>query len=242
MLLGGHRGNPFEHPENTLASFASAIDLGVDVIECDVHRTADGHLAVIHDHTLERTTNGRGRVGSRTMAELRALDGGRGERIPELAEVLELARGRVGVAIEIKSLPVHYPGLEELVVQTLRDLRMVQDSAVICFDHRVIRRVRDLEEGVVVGALVAGRPLLLPELLAYSRAEVYSPHWSFADEEVVGEVHACGAVVGVWTVDDEATLDDAVAAGVDAVYSNRPGVIARVLGERGTPRPGVAPT
>ncbi|MEA2682128.1 MAG: glycerophosphoryl diester phosphodiesterase [Chloroflexota bacterium] len=237
MLLGGHRGNPHEHPENTLASFASAIGLGVDVIECDVHLTRDGRLAVIHDHTLDRTTNGSGAVGARTMAELRALDAGKGEPVPELPEVLELARGRVGLAIEIKSPPVRYPGLEEEIVRTLRDQAMVDECAVICFDHRVIRKVRDLEEGLVVGALVAGRPLLLPELLAYARAEVYSPHWSFVDDEVVAETHDCGAVVGVWTVDDPATLDTVVAAGVDAVYSNRPGVIAAALAERGVRRP-----
>jgi glycerophosphoryl diester phosphodiesterase len=237
VLLGGHRGNPHEHPENTLASFASAIGLGVDVIECDVHLTRDGRLAVIHDHTLDRTTNGSGAVGARTMAELRALDAGKGEPVPELPEVLELARGRVGLAIEIKSPPVRYPGLEEEIVRTLRDQAMVDECAVICFDHRVIRKVRDLEEGLVVGALVAGRPLLLPELLAYARAEVYSPHWSFVDDEVVAETHDCGAVVGVWTVDDPATLDTVVAAGVDAVYSNRPGVIAAALAERGVRRP-----
>jgi glycerophosphoryl diester phosphodiesterase len=242
VLLGGHRGNPAEHPENTLASFASAIEVGVDVIECDVHLSADGHLAVIHDHTLDRTTSGTGAVGRRSWAELRALDAGGGERIPELDEVLELARGRVGVAIEIKSLPVRYDGLEVALVETLRRQRMVEDSAVICFDHRVIRRVRDLEEGLVVGALVAGRPLLLPELLAYARAEVYSPHWSFADADLVEEVHECGAVVGVWTVDDERTVDLVLRAGVDAVYSNRPRSVGAVLAERGVrPQVGVTP-
>ena len=241
MLLGGHRGNPFEHPENTLASFASAIELGVDVIECDVHLTTDGRLAVIHDHTLDRTTTSSGPVGRRTMAELAALDAGNGEKVPELSEVLELARGRVGVAIEIKSTPVRYPGLEERLVAEVRDQRMVDDCAVICFDHRVIRRVRDLEDGLVVGALVAGRPLLLAQLLAYARAEVYSPHWSFADVDTVADTHECGAVVGVWTVDDERTLNDVLAAGVDAVYSNRPGVIAGLLEARGAARPGRNP-
>lgn len=192
---------------------------------------------MIHDHTLDRTTNGTGPVGARSMAELSGLDAGNGERIPELAEVLQLARGRVGIAIEIKSLPVRYRGLEERLVKVVRDQAMVDDCAVICFDHRVIRRVRDLEVGLVVGALVAGRPLMLPELLAYARAEVYSPHWSLADRDLVSDVHECGAVVGVWTVDDEVALDEVLRAGVDAVYSNRPGVVAGALAARGVPRP-----
>ena len=242
VLLGGHRGNPHEHPENTLASFRSAIALGVDVIECDVHLSSDGHLVVIHDHTLERTTNGSGPVGRRTWAELRALDAGRGEQLPELDEVLDLARGHVGVAIEIKSLPVRYTGLEGKLVETLRAHRMVEDCAVICFDHRVVRHVRDLEPGLVVGALVAGRPLLLPELLTYARAEVYSPHWSFADDDLVREVHELGAVVGVWTVDDAETVEHCLRAGVDAIYSNRPGVVAQLLADRGARRPAPAET
>jgi len=233
VLLGGHRGNPAEHPENTLVSFQSAIELGVDVVECDVHLSSDGRLVVIHDHTLDRTTDGTGMVGRQAWADLRRLDAGLGQKLPELDEVLELARGRVGVAIEIKSLPIRYPGLEERLVQTLRDHRMTEDCAVICFDHRVVRQVRDLEPALVVGALVAGRPLLLPQLLEYARAEVYSPHWSFADDDLVREVHECGAVVGVWTVDDEYTVDHCVAAGVDAIYSNRPRLVAAALAARG---------
>src|SRR5919206_925556 len=105
-LLGGHRGNAAECPENTLASFRSAIELGVDVIECDVHRAEDGGLAVIHDHLLDRTTDGSGLVRDQTMAELKRFDAGSwkdarfaGERIPSLEEVLEVARGKAGVAV-----------------------------------------------------------------------------------------------------------------------------------------------
>jgi len=94
-LLGGHRGNPDEYPENTLASFRSAIELGVDVIECDVHLSDDRQLAVIHDHLIDRTTNGSGLVRDYTLAELKGFDAGTwkdarfaGETIPSLAEVL----------------------------------------------------------------------------------------------------------------------------------------------------------
>jgi glycerophosphoryl diester phosphodiesterase len=229
LLLGGHRGNPSEYPENSLASFASAIEVGVEVIECDVHLTRDGRLAVIHDHTLERTTNGRGAVGVLTMAELQELDAGGGQRIPELAEVLALAHGKVGVAVEVKSLPLPYPGIEEKLVKALRDADMDHDSAVISFDHRIVRRVRELSHDIVGGVLVAGRPLLLPELLQWADAEVYSPHWSFVDSETVAEVHRVGAVIGVWTVDDRATLERCQELGVDAVYSNRPRRLKEIL-------------
>ncbi len=133
ILLGGHRGNAAECPENTLASFRSAIELGVDVIECDVHLTDDGQLAVIHDHLIDRTTDGSGLVRDYTMAELKRFDAGSwkdakfaGERIPSLDEVLAVAKGKVGVAIEIKNLPLPYPGIEEVVVKAVKQAGMEQ--------------------------------------------------------------------------------------------------------------------
>jgi glycerophosphoryl diester phosphodiesterase len=202
------------------------------VIECDVHLTSDRELAVIHDHTLERTTNGQGPVGTHTMAELKELDAGDGERIPRVEEVLELARGKVGVAIEVKSLPVKYKGIEQRLVDKLREAAMIDDTAVISFDHRVVRETLELEPNLVGGVLVAGRPLLLPELLDYSHATVYSPHWSFVDHETVVEVHGAGAVIGVWTVDDGETLDQCLTLKVDAIYTNKPRQMREELAKR----------
>src|SRR3989441_5782472 len=166
ILLGGHRGNPDEFPENTLASFRSAIELGVDVIECDVHRSEDGRLPVIHDHLLDRTTNGSGLVRDHTMAELKRFDAGRwkdasftDERIPSLDEVLAVARGQVGVAIEIKNLPLPYAGIEDAVVRAVRDAGMTHDVVVISFDHRSIRRIAEIEPEVLTGVLEASRPV-----------------------------------------------------------------------------------
>jgi glycerophosphoryl diester phosphodiesterase len=187
---------------------------------------------VIHDHTLERTTNGNGAVGKNSMAELKRLDAGEGEKIPRLEEVLDLARGKVGVAIEIKSLPVKYKGIEQRLVDKIRDSRFVDDVVVISFDHRVVRETVELEPGLVGGVLVAGRPLLLPELLEYSHAAVYSPHWSFVDDETVAEVHAADAVLGVWTVDDAETLDICLGLHVDAIYTNRPRQLKEELTRR----------
>src|SRR2546421_7124755 len=138
ILLGGHRGNADEYPENTLASFRSAIELGVDLIECDVHRSEDGGLPVIHDHLLDRTTSGSGLVRDHTMAELKRFDAGswkdarhKDERIPSIEEVLALAKGNVGVAIEIKNLPLPYAGIEDALVRTVKDAGMIDDVVMI---------------------------------------------------------------------------------------------------------------
>src|SRR5436309_9548583 len=158
VLLGGHRGNPDECPENTLASFRSAVELGVDLIECDVHRSEDGGLPVIHDHLLDRTTNGSGLVRDHTMAELKRFDAGswkdprfKGERIPSLDEVLAVAKGQVGVTIEIKNLTLPYAGIEDAVVRAVRDTGMTHDVVVISFDHRSIRRIAELDPEILTG-------------------------------------------------------------------------------------------
>ena len=225
-LVGGHRGNPAEHPENTLASFRSAIELGVDMIECDVHLSADGELVVIHDHTLDRTTDGAGLVVQRSLADLRRLDAGRGERLPVLAEVCELARDRVGLCIEIKQIPIPYPGLEEKLVACLGALDMLDQTAVISFHHGSVRRVKELEPRLAVGVLEGARPIDPVALMRSAGADLYSPHYGAMDPELVEAVHAAGGAVGVWTVDDEAAVAWCRACRPDSVFTNRPREIA----------------
>jgi glycerophosphoryl diester phosphodiesterase len=220
--VGGHRGNPAEHPENTLASFRSAIELGVDLIECDVHLSSDGELVVIHDHTLDRTTNGSGLVVQLSLAELRRLDAGGGERLPVLAEVCELARDRVGLCIELKQIPIPYPGLEEKLVTCLDALGMLAQTAVLSFDHRSVRRVRQLEPRIAVGVLEGARPIDPAALMRLAEAGIYSPHYGAMDRELVDQVHGAGGVVGVWTVDDETAVAWCRVCGPDSVFTNRP--------------------
>jgi glycerophosphoryl diester phosphodiesterase len=225
-LVGGHRGNPAEYPENTLASFRSAIELGVDMIECDVHLSADGELVVIHDHTLDRTTDGAGPVVQRSLADLRRLDAGLGERLPLLSEVCELARDTVGLCVEIKQIPIPYPGLEEKLVACLGALGMLDQTAVISFHHASARRVKELEPRLSVGVLEGARPIDPVALMRGAGADIYSPHYGAMDPELVEAVHAAGGVVGVWTVDDDAAVAWCRACRPDSVFTNRPREIA----------------
>jgi glycerophosphoryl diester phosphodiesterase len=221
-LVGGHRGNPAERPENTLASFSSAIELGVDIIECDVHMSSDGELVVIHDHTLERTTSGTGLVFQHTAAELRQLDAGEGERLPFLREVAELARGRVGLCIETKQIPFRYPGLEENLVGLLRELGMVEQTAVISFQHAAVRALKTLEPALSVGILEGARPIDPVRMMREALADIYAPHYGAMDPELVSELHEAGGLVGVWTVDDQAAVAWCRACCPDSIFTNRP--------------------
>ena len=229
MLLGGHRGNPDEYPENTLASFRSAIELGVDVIECDVHRSEDGGLPVIHDHLLDRTSDGSGLVRDYTMAELKRFDAGswkdprfKAERIPSLDEVLGVARGRVGVAIEIKNLPLPYAGIEDALVRAIKDAGMVHDVVVISFDHRSIKQIAELEPQILTGVLEASRPVDILRVMDHAEADVFCPHWASIEPETAAELHAAGKLIGVWTVDDVFALTWAKALPANAIYTNKP--------------------
>ena len=222
-LIGGHRGNPAERPENTLSSFRSAIELGVDMIECDVHMSGDGELVVIHDHTLERTTNGTGFVGQRTLAELRALDAGDGERLPLLAEVCELSRqSGVGLCVEVKQNPLHYAGLEEALVAQLTDLGMVEQTAVISFNHASVRRLKELEPRLTTGILEGARPIDPVGLMRGALADLFAPHYGAMDPELVEDVHSAGGAVGVWIVDDDAAVTWCKLCKPDSVFTNRP--------------------
>ena len=232
MLLGGHRGNPDEFPENTLASFRSAIDLGVDLIELDVHRSEDGGLPVVHDHLLDRTTNGSGFVRDHTMAELKRFDAGSwkdprfaAERIPSLDEVLALAKGKVGVAIEIKNLPLPYQGIEDAVVQAVRGAGMVGDVVVISFDHRSVKRIAELDPQILTGVLEASRPVDILRVMDDAEADVFCPHWGSIEPETAEELHAAGKLIGVWTVDDAFSLAWSKALPANAIYTNKPRTI-----------------
>jgi len=212
-----------------MRSFRSAIATGCDLIECDVHLSSDGRLVVIHDHKLERTTNGTGLVKDHTAAALRKLDAGDGEKIPLLQEVIELALGKVGLVIEIKQLPVLYEGLEEKLLNMLRQLGAVAECAVVSFNHAAIHDLRKMEPGLQLGILEGARPLHPATLLRETGADVYSPHWGATDPQVVQEVHAAGGAVGVWPVDDDMAVAWCKYCKPDSVFSNRPREVGAAL-------------
>ena len=212
-----------------MRSFRSAIAEGCDLIECDVHLSADGRLVVIHDHSLDRTTNGTGLVKDHTAAELRKLDAGDGEKIPLLQEVVELALGKVGLVIEIKQLPHLYAGLEDKLLNMLRQLGAVEECAVISFNHLTIHELHKMEPGLQLGILEGSRPLHPGKMLRESGADVYSPHWGAADPQLVKEIHAAGGAVAVWPVDDEQAVAWCKYCKPDSIFTNRPKEIAAAL-------------
>ena len=238
-LLIGHRGASGEAPENTLVAFRLAVEQGADVVELDVQLTADGIPVVIHDPTVERTTDGSGLVNSLTLEQVKRLDAGRsfgalypGARIPTLDEVLAWASGTVPLAIEIKNTPVRNPGIEEKVVEALQRHQMIEHSVVISFDHSSVLRTKEICPELAGGVLFAGSPVSPSTLASQARADVLLPHWSDVGEQMMRDARAHGLAVAAWVVDSEVEMEFALSLGLDALGTNYPGRLKALVDAR----------
>lgn len=230
-LIGAHRGNSAELPENTLAAFRSALALGVDIVECDVHLSADDELIVIHDATLDRTTDGTGAVRGHTMAELRALDAGDGLPPPTLDELCEVvaSHGAAGLCVEIKQPETPYPGIEERVVDALRAHGLTEVAVVISFHHPTVAEVKRLAPALLTGALLDQRPPDPGQVLRACRGELYAPHYLAMDPEITTAIHEAGGYVGCWTVDDADAAAWCRTCNPDSVFTNSPRTVTPLL-------------
>lgn len=227
-LIMGHRGAMGHAPENTMASFKKAVEMGVEAIELDVHLSKDGKLVVIHDETVDRTTNGKGEVADLTLAELQALDAGSwfapefaGERIPTLEEVLTWARDRVPVVIEVK----FNRQIEAITMATVAEvdrLGMGDQVAVISFDHHVPLGVKQHRPDWITATLYVGRPVDPVGIASAAHANGLLPMWGLLTPDQVAKAHAAGLWVGVWAPGSEAEIKHSADMGADMIGTNYP--------------------
>ena len=223
MILTGHRGAAKLEPENTLLSMQKAIDLGVDQIEIDVHLTRDQHLVVLHDTTVDRTTNGEGAVADFTLAEIKQLDAGKGEPIPTLQEVIDLVRGKVILQIELKG-----PGTAEPVIETVDRNSMEKEVLLTSFVHERLREARQLNPDLRLGALWADPPPDACEQAIDMGAEAIHVQHLNIDAQLVQKAHAHGLKIRAWNPDTVEEIQRVVDLGVDAIGSNRPDLLIEV--------------
>lgn len=230
-LLIAHRGASADAPENTIAAFELALEQGADGLELDVHLSADGHPVVIHDFTLERTTDGAGPVSALSVRELKRLDAGgwrdrhfQGQRVQTLQEVLERFRDRARFWLELKGGPTLYPGLEERVVSTVEIYDVVDRVLVQSFDPAAIGEVRTLNRDIRVGAVVAQAPLDRT-LLVPGTVDAICPALAACSAGLIGEVRQAGLDCHVWTVNEPAQVDRLVSWGVSGIITDRPGAL-----------------
>lgn len=234
VVVIGHRGNASQAPENTLASFKSALGTPAQFIELDIWRSKDGELMVIHDDTVDRTTNGKGRVGELASSEIRKLDAGSKfnpkfaeEKIPTLEEVLDLAKHHKNVVIEVKDV-----GAEEKALALVTKKKMLKNVLIASFSSKVGAHLQKLHphatfmqfawqakkadaadaEGLIKGMDEIG-------------CKILGINWDCITPELVNAIHARKMLINAWTVDSPGEMKNLAAMGVDMITTNRPGEV-----------------
>jgi len=240
-LLIGHRGYPARFPENTLASFEGAMQAGCDMIELDVTLTRDRKVVVIHDDTLDRTTNGKGVVFHHTLEGIKRLDAGSwfdprfsAERVPELCEVMKLTAGRSMLNIEIKvsAYEANDPAdaIEHQVVKLVKTSGAMDRVVISSFDRRILERIAAMDAPPAVALISDHRAdqSVLDMLLAM-KAFSWHPRFKALTRDQVERLHAAGLKVFPWTINTREEAEKILALGVDGLICNELRILPETL-------------
>ncbi len=235
-LVTSHAACKGHAPENTLAGIEAALRLGADAIEIDVHCTSDGVPVLIHDEAVDRTTDGTGDVREMTLEQVRALNAGarqfvpqfQGAQVPLLAEVIDLTKGKSLLQIEIKQ-----EGIEERIIDVVRDRGAIAHCESHSFYPGVVERMRELEPRMAAALLSGGERVVdWDEFFSFALslgAQGVSVYGTWATPERVRQGQLRSLTFMVWTVDEERHIRRVIKAGVDSICSNFPDVVRREL-------------
>ncbi|HKS68597.1 MAG TPA: glycerophosphodiester phosphodiesterase family protein [Candidatus Acidoferrales bacterium] len=223
-----HRGASGQAPENTLAAFERAVQMGAQFIETDLHLTRDAHFVAIHDGVLERTTNGRGLVREFTLAELRELDAGKwfdrefsGERIPTLEEILEFSHKHdVVFYLEVKYNAAW--GMHHALVAALRNASSAARTVVISFDPPTLLAVHNLDPALMTGLLIEEREADFVQLANRAAVRQVCAASSLVTPGLVTQAHESDLHVVAWTVNEREEMRAMIAADVEGIMTDFP--------------------
>jgi glycerophosphoryl diester phosphodiesterase len=222
VLVIGHRGAAGYEPENTIRSFGRAMEMGVDMIELDVHLTRDEELVVIHDDTVDRTTDGRGYVRDMDIEEIRLLDAGRGERIPTLDEVFRLVWGKCAINIELKGLGTAQPVLDFLDELIASREGRTDQILISSFNPDMLIEARDRTRKYALGVLVKDEPYGAEEFGKEIGAFSVNPEHRYLAVDFVKGSHETDLKVFPWTVNDPGDISRMKDLGVDGIITDYP--------------------
>ena len=237
-LVIAHRGASYQAPENTLDAFWCAVQMGADGIELDVQLTKDGHMVVIHDSTVDRTSNGCGAVRDQTLEELRTLDFSMGKqdfsntRIPTLDEVYSLVQDTdIRVNVELKDNTVENGEFAILPRALELEQRYGMTGRVFysSFNHHVLRAMKQMQPAAETAALYAAGLIDVWDYVKKAQIDGIHPHFSALQEpNLVTNCHQNGIYIRPWTVDSEQEMHNMLEAGVDAIITNHPDIALRL--------------
>ena len=230
-----HRGASGITPENTLAAFKKALEIGVDAVELDLHGTADGEIVVIHDATLDRTTDRHGHINETTLETIQSADAGgwfdaefAGEPVPTLTEALACIGKETIAVLEIKD-----PLIGEAVVAKIHETETLGATVVISFHTAVLQTIRALEPRIATGWLIEGSnkhvsPIELCQQLAELGSSLLNVNYELITAEFAYEIRRRGIALWCWTVDDIVRMREMQTFGVQGITSNYPERFATV--------------
>jgi len=240
FLTIAHRGASAYYPENTMAAFEAAIDMKADMMELDILLSKDGKLVVIHDETLDRTTNGTGPVAEHTLAELKQLDAGswfdkkfKGEPIPTLREALELAKDSINVNIEIKTEAIKddiYGGIEEKALKLVDSLGMRDQVIFSSFDYRAIAHLNQLDPEIPVAVLYnksLNNPKTPSALVDSLGADGFNCSYKQLSNRWIRNTVSAGIPLLVYTVNRELRMQTVIKRGVAGIFSDKPDLLKK---------------
>ncbi len=237
-----HRGASGHAPENTMAAFRRAVELGARFIETDLQITRDARVIAIHDFTLDRTTSGKGQVHLLTLEQIRALDAGAwfgdhgaeafsGERVPTLEEILDFAKEHdVIFYLEIKSGPAW--GVEHAVVAALRDQNASARVVILSFDPATLDSVHRLDSTMMTGFLCEHPSNDLVERTVRAGARQLVARGDLITPAVVEKAHHAGLQVVAWTINEADQMRHLIATGVDGILTDYPDRLLSVLSDQ----------
>lgn len=242
VLNIAHRGASAAAPPNTLAAFEKAIELGANGIEFDVQLSNDGIPVIIHDFTVDATTDGSGQVADLTLTQLRRLDAGStfdpafaGERIPTLDEVLQSVGNRLLLNIELKTTSRRDNGLEQAVIARVKQHSLGSRVLLSSFNPFALRRAKRIAPHIPAGLLIAPNlplPLRRAWLAFLAPHEARHPQYQMVDEHYVAWAQRRGYRVNVWTVNEPDEMRRLIGLGVDGIITDVPAVLCQVLESR----------
>jgi len=246
-LVVAHRGASAYAPENTLASFELAIDLGADALELDLRQTKDSVLVVLHDDDIDRTTNGRGNVKEFTFSELQKFDAGSwfgkefsDQKIPSLQEVIDLLDDTTIIIIELKEGNETYPGIEEQVVEIVKQNNIESRTVLKSFDPNVLERLRIIEPSIPLLYVYAVRipwlGMIIDRGVTFDSVydldvEYLQPHRFFLSKSFVEDAHAKGFKVISWVVNSTEAINESLDYGVDGIETDYPDEVLELIDE-----------
>ena len=240
-----HRGASAYAPENTLAAFRKAVELGADIIELDIHQTKDSQIVVIHDATVDRTTNGRGKIADHTLDELRQLNAGSwfspsfvNEKIPLLQEVFERTPDSVLLLIELKAGSPYYPDIEKRVIHLIRGEKAVHRVIIKSFQDDILETIRaqapDIPRLKVFVTEISLLNIIIEHGINFGTVlddsvQYLQHHWFGLSDDFLNASHQKGYTVFAWGVNSERQMRSLIAKGIDGIETDYPDKLRSLL-------------